>query len=344
MTTIRGRNTAPCVYQHFSTLATMDASATFVTALPPIAGEKSIFTDGSYFLEGIESIMDGVTTVLDAHVVLEEYKNAYYQKGSRGSTPSMMTPGEIEGRQQIHSNHQTHSLRERMEAHLENELARPCKLEDDREEKEHNDIDSSYPPRASIDSIRTGEDIANVNTTRPINTCTTPNTSTMVWDIQPLYDVDNAAPDSLRFKFTTNTGACLILKVYEALSWIAIMKKYSEKSSCATFFQVYSVDGRESLIASAEDIPSIMRKVFVGCQPELEVEDFMSGGAKTGPRGRRSRSGHRFIQYMRRRRCKRLIRRQVDIALGEAPKSRGWPGLGLFFLISRVDFCLGTTL
>lgn len=167
----------------------------------------------------------------------------------------------------------------------------------------------------------------------------------MVWVVQPVYDNDNGG---LSFKFTTDTGACLILKNEEAISCVEIMKMYTRKMNCKTFFQLYTMDGRESRIVKADGISDLMLETYrhLMTTPPLSTEaDEAAGPPALGdtliaygnegqiirihhdghgpdsPQDEKkgsvdSRPGQRFVRHIMRRRLKKLIRRQMDAAMG----------------------------
>lgn len=130
--------------------------------------------------------------------------------------------------------------------------------------------------------------------------------STVVWVIEPTDD-----RNSLRFKFTTEQGAYLILKAEEALTSIDIMNKERRDN---TFFQVYSVDGTSSRVIGAEQITTCMEAIVAESKTAIGEDDDSSVIDLTTNKIRVGRLGDRFHRVLLIRRWKRLVRRQVRIA------------------------------
>jgi hypothetical protein len=132
--------------------------------------------------------------------------------------------------------------------------------------------------------------------------------SPVVWVIEPGYNNNG----TLRFKFTTDAGACLILKDEEALASIDIMRASSRNN---TYFQVYSIEGNSSRVVKPAQIVPTMASIIAESKPKPEEEDALT--IEAVPTSRK-RTGHRFYRFLLRRRWKRLVRHQVRIAVGDS--------------------------
>jgi len=137
--------------------------------------------------------------------------------------------------------------------------------------------------------------------------------SPVVWVIESSFNKDG----TLRFKFTTDVGACLILKDKEALESITIMKDSSRTNA---YFQVYSTEGKESRVIKPDQISQAIEEIIAKSKPKLKEEDVLTSDA---PAKTKRCIGHRFYRFLLRRRWKKLVRRQVRIATGESSKRRG---------------------
>lgn len=132
--------------------------------------------------------------------------------------------------------------------------------------------------------------------------------SPVVWVIEPSHNKNG----TLRFKFTTDAGACLILKGEEVLASIDIMRAASRNN---TYFQVYSVGGNSSRVVKPDKISKAMKDLIAESKPKAEEEDVLTIDASSPPR---KRIGDRFFRFLLRRRWKQVVRRQVRIAVGDS--------------------------
>lgn len=133
--------------------------------------------------------------------------------------------------------------------------------------------------------------------------------SPVVWVIEPGHNKNG----TLRFKFTTDAGACLILRDdKEVLASIDIMRATSRNN---TYFQVYSVEGKSSRVIKPDKISQTIKDIIAASKPKPQEEDILTIDAASAPR---KRVGHRFFRFLLRRRWKRLVRRQVRIAVGDS--------------------------
>lgn len=136
--------------------------------------------------------------------------------------------------------------------------------------------------------------------------------SPVVWVIEPSLNEDG----TLRFKFTTDAGACLILREDEALESIEIMKASSRTNA---YFQVYCIEGKESRVIKPERISKAIEEIIAEMKPKLIEEDVLTAEASAKTK---HWIGHRFYRFLLRRRWKKLVRRQIRIATGESRKGR----------------------
>jgi hypothetical protein len=126
--------------------------------------------------------------------------------------------------------------------------------------------------------------------------------SPVVWVVEPTYDKSH----QLRLKFTTENGACLILKAEEVLASLEIMQSREN-----TYFQVYSIDGTSSRVVGLEEIKLSMEEIVSESKPSLGEDDLLTTSSKAKDKGRLDR---RFYRFLRRRRCNTKVRRQVRLA------------------------------
>eukprot|EP00429_Kryptoperidinium_foliaceum_P060616 CAMPEP_0176077744 /NCGR_PEP_ID=MMETSP0120_2-20121206/38875_1 /TAXON_ID=160619 /ORGANISM="Kryptoperidinium foliaceum, Strain CCMP 1326" /LENGTH=328 /DNA_ID=CAMNT_0017411483 /DNA_START=122 /DNA_END=1108 /DNA_ORIENTATION=+ len=133
----------------------------------------------------------------------------------------------------------------------------------------------------------------------------------VVWVIEP----DHGKTGMLRFKFTTDAGACLVLKAEEALASIDIMK---ESSRSNTYFQVYSIDRTSSRVMLPEQIERCMQEIAAESKP-TSTDDSLSA-PKSG-------IAQRFYLFMLRRRWRKVVQEQVRIASGGSNKPSNFSSL-----------------
>lgn len=126
----------------------------------------------------------------------------------------------------------------------------------------------------------------------------------VVWVIEPGFNKNG----TLRFKFTTDAGACLILNDTQALESIDIMKESSRAGTY--YFQVFSIQGNSSRVVKPDQIAEAMSGIIADSKPIATEDDVLTSGVPPN-----KRFGHRFFRFLLRRRWKNLIRRQVRIAM-----------------------------
>ena len=82
----------------------------------------------------------------------------------------------------------------------------------------------------------------------------------MVWVIQPF--VQNG---KTKFKFSTDFGACFVLEEKDSLEFVEIANRVSKKKTissfcCNTFYQMYTTDSRESRVVDSDIVSSLIKK------------------------------------------------------------------------------------
>jgi hypothetical protein len=151
----------------------------------------------------------------------------------------------------------------------------------------------------------------------------------IVWVIEPGYDKNG----TLRFKFSTDGGAYLILKDEEAEQSVLTMAE----SSHNIYFQVYSLkEGPRAVsrIVTSDKISQVIRDIVVeGTQQQPLCGQYETPAAAAHEQMEddnkdKKRPGDRLVRFVaRRRRWKNLVGRQVGISIGDddaGKKSRGW--------------------
>jgi hypothetical protein len=131
-----------------------------------------------------------------------------------------------------------------------------------------------------------------------------------VWDIEPGINSDG----SIRFKFSTTGGACLILTHDEAFETVKVI---AEESDQAISFKFHSDDRSESTIVPKEAIFQILHDISRGCGPPLDKRSIFSVTTVTSrsPGSKATREPwQRLIRGIRHRRWKNGIRRRVRAA------------------------------
>jgi hypothetical protein len=276
--------------------------------LPTIEEEADF--DGTQLIDDIEVLLEGSNNVSLTSILREEH----------GRRPRTGLTALMHGGQKLDllMHTPTIGLRRRLESYLEEELARTYQeqFENDIQEEKIPDPDIMDPRRKSTVS---DQPKSKYNNDEP----------PIVWVIEPGYDRQG----TLRFKFSTDGGAYLILKDEEAKESVIIMAE----SSRNTFFQVYSLQGGVSRILGSDQISQAIDDIVEEAKPEVEEEDEIQAFMSETDDKMKQRLGKRFIRYILRRRWKNLVRRQVGIAMGDArKKAHGWLVLLPIFLIWKM--------
>jgi hypothetical protein len=279
-----------------------------VNILPAIEEEDDF--DGTQLLDDIEVLLEGSNNVPLESILREEHG-----RRPRTDLTALMHGGR---EPDILQHTPAVGLRRRLESYLEEELARTYQeqFENDMQEEKVPDPDIMGPHRKPTASSQ--PNLKSDNDEAPI-----------VWVIEPGYDRQG----TLRFKFSTDGGAYLILKDEEAKESVIIMAG----SSRNTFFQVYSLQGGVSRILGSDQISQAIDDIVEEAKPELEEEDEIHVFMPETDDNIKKSPGKRFIRYILRRRWKNLVRRQVGIAMGDArKKGHGWLVLLPIFLIWKM--------
>ncbi len=184
-------------------------------------------------------------------------------------------------------------LRERLESYLDVELASQEEENEDMEPGDKENMNANINKKnlrthRSTKKARGGQEIKKEEY------------SPVVWVIEPRYHKDG----TLRFKFTTDAGACLILKDKEALASIDMMKASARSN---TYFQVYSLQGHYSRVMKPDRVSQTVIEMIAESKPTAQERDILTNNPKRGLR-------HRFYRFLLRRRWKHLLRRKVCIA------------------------------
>ena len=365
--------------------------------LPPLPKDDDILDGGSQYLEDMESILEGVTNTSTTETVLEEcryYVKPHLFRQHRRDLTALMTENE---RQRL----KTKTTQSNNSPPV---TCRTIGHDGLLERMEH------YLAEGLIQALNNKQNNTN---TKGTNTKSDDGGIPMVWTIQPTRrkngnnsnkkkDSDKDVESHIRFKFSTDFGACFYLNEKESLEFIEILKKFSSKklspySLCKMYYQVYTIDSSESRVVKCDTISSLIHEIVIAAattttttnsQKEVdkttyndesrtngEDDDGNDGGnvatatpiattapnsgnnvdgsknhdssaAKEGTKKRRPTSStkeergggtkkhsrtKRFARYLNRRRLKRLIRQQVNIALGNTNnKSRNKLMVALF--------------
>mmetsp|Transcript_13034 Transcript_13034/g.32905 ORF Transcript_13034/g.32905 Transcript_13034/m.32905 type:complete len:373 (+) Transcript_13034:474-1592(+) len=302
---------------------------------------------GSQSLEDMESMLEGITKASTTETVLEECYN-YTQPRLHAHRNRDLTDLMIKRECQRISNAKiTHhdrqcaptrtsgcrKLSERMNQYLEEGLARI--LTDD----VHNvsgGLRSKLRP--SYDAVAKQKQFR--------NTKTLVSRTPIVWVIQP-----TVRKDKIKFKISTEFGARFLLKKEELVDFLNASKRFSRKEtnisvSCGAFFQVYTIDSRESRVVQSDDVCSLVEEMsltngkrkYISLESSTEVNDgrndnglvdaskhittitFHSQKDESENRERRRKRlsnclVKRFSRYLNRQRFKLLIYRQTGKAL-----------------------------
>jgi hypothetical protein len=294
-----------CHQEHFTKKISFAGNG---TVLPTISEEDAIMEAGTQFLEDMETILDGTTSM--PITALEEYTTK--PRACRDLTALMSDRDRMDLLSQ-----QTPriGLRERLETYLEEEMARVYQEEiaGGRDEAATEKVDQKEGSRAN--KVTAGGWLTKkYGKDKQATSAATDQKeeSPIVWVIEPGYsDKDR----TLQFKFSTDVGACLFLKDIEALESIEFMKETSRN----TFFQVYAIEGGVSRIIRPDKITEVMKEMLSVAKPSVDEEDTFTTAVKSEQR-QKHRPDQRLIRYILRRRWKNLVRRQVGIAVGDASK------------------------
>jgi hypothetical protein len=282
--------------EHFTKKAIFSANGDIL----PTIDERAIM-EGTHFLEDMEVILEGATSM--SMTALDEYFTK--PRACRDLTALMPDNDRVDLLQQPTPRL---GLRRRLETYLEEEMIRAYQeeLAENKPEEESNEADKAARCKSNAKEDKSNE-------------------SPIIWVIQPVHNKDG----TLRFKFSTDDGACLILKDKETLESVEIMKK----SSRNTFFQVYSLEGGISRIVQPDQISHVMEDIISEAKPNVDEVDIFTTNVEPETKTKK-RPGQRLISYIMRRRWKTLVRRQVGIAVGDARKgAQAWAVLFPIFLI-----------
>ena len=302
---------------------------------------------GSQSLEDMESMLEGITEESTTETVLEECYNytppRLHAHRNRDLTELMIKRKcqRISEAKSTHHDRQCaptrtsgcKKLSERVNQYLEEGLARI--LIDDVHNVSGGLRSKSRP---SCDAVAKQKQFANMKTLV--------SRSPIIWVIQP-----TVSKGKIKFKISTEFGACFLLKKEELVDFLNASKCFSRKDtntsvSCDDFFQVYTIDSRESHVVQSDDVCSLVEEMsltngkgkYLSLESSTEVNcrrndmglvdaskhittitfHFPKIESKNGERRRKRRSnclGRRFSRYLIRQRFKLLIYRQTGKAL-----------------------------
>lgn len=188
-------------------------------------------------------------------------------------------------------------LRKRLDVFLEEELRRSAQDCSDMPDESENNISDVKKNKASTEKTST---MKSSKTLPPV-----------VWVLEPGYTKDG----TVRFKISTDAGACLILKYKEALESVGIIKKSANNQ---TYFQLYSIEGNVSRIVNPDNISDAI--VDLVGKSKLGGGDAELDTTETSETKSSKRIDRRLYRFVLRRRWKYLVRRQVRIASGDSRK------------------------
>jgi hypothetical protein len=216
-------------------------------------------------------------------------------------------------------------LRERLETYMEDLDSEIVRIYQETEPIHHHeevpvagvDKDKSTMPSKSAREKKTNNSSIINNDDPPI-----------VWVIEPGFDKNG----TLRFKFSTDGGAYLILKDEEAKQSVLTMAE----SSYNIYFQVYSLqEGPRAVsrIVTSDKISQVIQGIVVeGAQQQPLCGQYETPAAMheqlEDDNKDKKRPGDRLVRFVaRRRRWKNLVGRQLGISIGDdipGKKTRAW--------------------
>ena len=148
--------------------------------------------------------------------------------------------------------------------------------------------------------------------------CTKDDSPPVVWVVRPSVD----AHAHIRFKFSSEGGAMFVLKAHEAQESLELLCD----PSCNTFFQLYSIDGATFETVSNDKISSaldtLIRQQSQPGSPD-DVEDEAHVPTQVDDRMKMKRGPvRRIFHHLVRKRWRKVVRRQVSLAMGGVRKKR----------------------
>ncbi|OEU10547.1 hypothetical protein FRACYDRAFT_247089 [Fragilariopsis cylindrus CCMP1102] len=231
--------------------------------LPPLSKDADILDGGSQYLEDMESILEGVTNTSTTETVLEEcryYAKPHLFRQHRCDLTALMTENE---RQRL----KTKTTQGNNSPPV---TCRTIGHDGLLERMEH------YLAEGLIQALNNKQNNTN---TKGTNTKSDDGGIPMVWTIQPTRrkngnnsnkkkDSDKDVESHIRFKFSTDFGACFYLNEKESLEFIEILKKFSSKklspySLCKMYYQVYTIDSSESRVVKCDTISSLIHEIVI---------------------------------------------------------------------------------
>ncbi|KAL3912590.1 MAG: hypothetical protein SGILL_006823 [Bacillariaceae sp.] len=278
--------------------------------LPPIREDDSL--DGSQFLEDMDSILSEVSSARGTTATngaprsdstlssIDDELNFCYEK-PRLHRDLLLAENEFEV--MVTSQHTNRTnLRRRMETYLS---ART--------------IQTLQGP-ASYSTLETVVEDDKEKSTKKAKR----DTDFLVWEILP---VDCEEKDGrVLFKFTTDHGACYILKYKHAVEFVQLVKKVTKKRRCEAFYQVYKHDESKSSVVNQDAILPLLENMINRLQPpapQEETGEVVVDTANIIKAPSDLTTIKRLNRYFNRRRMRKLIRRQVRFTIGRFQKTRG---------------------
>lgn len=239
-----------------------------VARLPCISGnisdDHTVLDDiGPRFLEDMESILEGLNKASTTETTLEECRHyakpRLYHRVNSDSVKRMTkqkhqwlhTTRTRHDQDQFSRTVGCHGLNERMEQYLKEGLARVLLENAEGATDPRGQIVKSWPLFKAITRRKEFE-----------NTHTVPPTVSIVWVLQPT--VRNG---KIKFKFSTDFGACFLIKKDELIEFLEIMKFFCENDKnsslrCNAFYQVYTMDKRRSRVIKADAVSSHIEEMM----------------------------------------------------------------------------------
>lgn len=145
----------------------------------------------------------------------------------------------------------------------------------------------------------------------------------IVWEVIPM-DCERKSGRVL-FKFSSTNGACFLLKYKYAVQFVQLLMKKTRKAPCGVFYQAFEYHGETSSLLKAEGVSSWLESTIGTMQPPeidgsgKEIVD----NANVIKRPSQMSTVKRIGRYLKRRRLKKLIRRQLAHTHGRVKRSRG---------------------